>query len=150
MKKITQKILLTLLAAVFCFGIAACSKRYKPMLNSQQGVNFRVTTLAMAKETAKTENKPLLVFLHATWCPTCKRMENEVFVQKDLGNIYNQQLINVAIDYDSAEGHKLNELYPIRATPTLFFFNPDGTLAQKLEGFQTVDELLNEENQLRK
>jgi thioredoxin 1 len=150
MKKITQKILLTLITVGICCGLAACSKRYKPVLNSQQGVNFKVTTLAMAKQIAKTENKPLLVFLHATWCPTCKKMENEVFVQKELGNIYNQQLVNVAIDYDSAEGHKLNKLYPIRATPTLFFFNADGTMAQKLEGFQTADELLNEANQLKK
>jgi thioredoxin 1 len=150
MKNITQKILMTLIAAGFCLGIAACSKKYKPVLNSQQGVNFKVTTLTMAKEMAKAENKPLLVFLHATWCPTCKRMENEVFIQKDLGNVYNQQLVNVAIDYDSAEGHELNKLYPIRATPTLFFFNPDGTLAQKLEGFQTANKLLSKANQLKK
>lgn len=150
MKRITQKITVLLIAAGFCLGIAACSRKYKPVLNSQQGVNFRVTTLSMAKETAKAENKPLLVFLHATWCPTCKKMENEVFVQKDLGSIYNQQLVNVAIDYDSPEGHKLNELYPIRATPTLFFFNADGTLALKLEGFQTADELLSESKQLGK
>lgn len=124
------------------FGITSCTRRYKPMLSSHDGVNFKITSLAQAEEIAKAENKPLFVFAHASWCPTCKKMEQEVLVQKKLGNIYNQEFVDVAIDIDSPEGHKLNDLCKIRATPTLFFLNPDGSIAKKSEGFMTAEELL--------
>ena len=148
MKRITRTALLFFGVAILSFGSNACTERYKPVLNSQQGINFKVTSFAAAKELAKSENKPLFIFLHATWCPTCKKMEREVLIQKELGDSYNRQFVNVAIDYDSPEGHQLNEQYPIKATPTLFFFKPDGSVFKKLEGFTTASELLAEAKSL--
>ena len=138
MKNSIKYLLLFLVVTAF----AACQAHYKPVLKSQQGVNFKVTSLSEAKDIAKQQHKPLFVFIHATWCPTCKRMEHEVLVQKALGDIYNKDFINVAIDLDSPDGKNVNQLFPIRATPTLFFFNPDGSLAKKLEGFTTSADLL--------
>ena len=43
---------------------------------------------------------------------------------------------------DSGDGKKLNDLYPIRATPTLFYFTSDGTLAKKWEGVAAAPQLL--------
>jgi thiol:disulfide interchange protein len=150
-KKINRSTLFVLLGVIgLSIAFAACSNKFKPQLNSAEGVNFKVTTLARAQELSKAQNKPLFVFAHASWCPTCKKMEQEVLVKKELGETYNAQLINVAIDVDSPEGKKLNEQYPIRATPTLFFFNPDGTLTKKLEGFTTDEELLGEAKELKK
>ena len=81
------------------------------MLTSHDGINFKVISLAQAKQTAKAENKPLFVFAHASWCPTCKKMEHEVLNQRALGDSYNEQLVNVAIDIDSPDGHQLNQLF---------------------------------------
>ena len=140
--KIFQKTIMIAAVAVLCFSIAACTRRYTPMLSSHDGVNFKTISLAQAEEIAKAENKPLFVFAHASWCPTCNKMEQEVLVQKKLGDVYNQQFIDVAIDIDSPEGHKLNDRYKIRATPTLFFLNADGSIAKKTEGFMTAEELV--------
>ena len=144
MKRIAQTSLLFLVLAGLSFGISSCARKFKPVLSSERGVNFKTISLAEAKTTAKAENRPLFVFAHASWCPTCKKMEQEVLIQKELGDVYNRKFVNVAIDIDSPEGHRLNALYPIRATPTLFFFKPDGSIAKKLEGFTTVDGLLAE------
>jgi thioredoxin 1 len=141
MRKYIKGIWTLLFITVFAFGISSCTKRYKPVLSSADGINFKLGTLAEAKEKAKSENKPLFVFTHATWCPTCKKMEQEILIQKELGDTFNKDFVNVAIDLDSPEGHKLNELYPIKATPTLFFFKADGSLAKKSEGFADVKEL---------
>jgi len=62
-------------------------------------------------------------------------------VQKAVGAAYNQDFVNVAIDIDSPAGKELQKSYPIRATPTLFFFKADGSLAKKIEGFADVDDL---------
>ena len=45
-------------------------------------------------------------------------------------------------ELDGCDGKKLNDLYPIRATPTLFYFTSDGTLAKKWEGFAAAPQLL--------
>ncbi|MFD1257676.1 thioredoxin family protein [Mucilaginibacter terrae] len=129
-----------LLIISLLFG--ACRSKFKPLLTSESGVQFKMISLNEAKATAKAAGKPLFVFAHASWCPTCKKMEHEILVEKQIGDVYNAQLINVAIDVDSEEGKKLNGLYPIRATPTLLYFNSDGTLAKKWEGFANTNKLL--------
>lgn len=141
MKKIIPGVSLLFAALLICLFITSCKTNYKPVLSSQQGINFTVTSVAEAKQMAKAQHKPLFVFAHASWCPTCKKMEHEVLIRKELGTAFNQNFVNVAIDVDSPEGKKLNELYPIRATPTLFFFNADGSLAKKTEGFADTEEL---------
>lgn len=148
MKKSAQIFLVLLATAVI--ALVSCTPKFKPRLSSQQGINFKTLSLADAKALAKTENKPLFVFGHASWCPTCKQMEQEVLVKKELGDAYNANVVNAAIDIDSPDGKKLQAVYPIRATPTLFFFNADGSLAKKLEGFTTADALLAEAGELKK
>jgi len=149
MKKYAQQYLFLLAFAGMLLVFASCRTKYKPMLTSQEGINFKITSFADAKQAAKDENKPLFVFAHASWCPTCKQMEHEVLNQKALGDIYNKDVVNVAIDIDSPDGHVLNKEFPIRATPTLLFFNPDGTLARKIEGYTVAGDLLLVENQLK-
>lgn len=146
MQKSAQILLVLLTVSIF----TSCTQKFKPRLNSQQGINFKTISLADAQALAKTENKPLFIFAHASWCSTCKQMEQEVLIKKELGDAYNANMLNVAIDIDSKDGKKLQEQYPIRATPTLFFFNADGSPAKKLEGFTTADVLLKEEGELKK
>lgn len=134
------KLMLIALLGIFLFS--ACRTKFKPLLTSDSGVRFKVISLDEAKTQAKAAGKPLFVFAHASWCPTCKKMEHEVLVQKQVGDVYKTQFVNIAIDVDSEEGKKLNNLYPIRATPTLFYFNSDGTLAKKWEGFASPEKLL--------
>lgn len=141
MKKTVSRLFVFFAAIGLCCYLVSCKTSYKPILNSQEGINFKVTTLAEAEEAAKTQNKLLFVFAHASWCPTCKKMEQNVLIQKELGAAYNQDFLNVAIDIDSPAGKELQKTYPIRATPTLFFFKADGSLAKKIEGFADVDDL---------
>jgi thiol-disulfide isomerase/thioredoxin len=150
MKKSTLKLLFFFTVIGLGIGLASFRTTYQPKLSSRPGINFKVITLAQAKQIAKDENKPLFVFAHASWCPTCKKMEEEVLIKKELGDAYNNDIVNVAIDVDSAEGHRLKEQFPIRATPTLFFFKPDGTMARKLEGFTDAGVLLAEAGELKK
>ena len=137
-----SKFSLMMLVLTCIILLSACRTKYKPMLSSDNGVRFKMISLEEAKLTAKAAGKPLFVFTHASWCPTCKKMEHEVLVEKQVGDVYNAKLINVAIDVDSEEGKKLNGLYPIRATPTLFYFNSDGSLLKKWEGFAAASKLL--------
>lgn len=130
-------------ALLICFSVVAfsCKTNYKPVLQSPNGIKFKVSSLSEGLKESKATNKPLFVFAHASWCPTCKKMEQEVLTDKDLGDAYNSKYINVAIDVDSPDGKILQKSFPIRATPTLFFFSADGSLEKKAEGFTTIEEL---------
>ncbi|MFA6245397.1 MAG: thioredoxin family protein [Mucilaginibacter sp.] len=147
MIKIASRIFVFFAAIGLCW-LVSCKTTYKPILSSQDGINFKVSTLADAKADAKSQNKPLFIFAHASWCPTCKKMEQEVLVQKILGTTYNQTFVNVAIDIDSPAGKELQKAYPIRATPTLFFFKADGSLAKKTDGFADVEDMQSAANEL--
>jgi len=149
MKKNTRRYLLLLGLTGLVLGIVACKTKYKALLTSNDGINFKVTSLVQAKQLAKDENKPLFVFAHASWCPTCKRMEYEVLNQKALGDVYNKDVVNVAIDVDSPDGKRLGTQFPIRATPTLLFFTADGSLVRKIEGYTGAGDLLLVEDQLK-
>jgi len=54
----------------------------------------------------------------------------------------------VATDIDSPDGKEVQKIYPFRATPTLFFFKADGSLAKKTEGFTDVEDLQADAHQL--
>jgi thioredoxin len=149
MKKNAPRYLLLLGFAGLFSGLSSCKTKYTAMLSSEEGINFQVTSLDQAKQLAKSENKPLFVFAHASWCSTCKQMEHEVLNQKMLGDLYNKDVVNVAIDIDSPDGRELNTQFPIRATPTLLFFEPDGSVTKKIEGYAAVQDLLLVEKQLR-
>jgi thioredoxin 1 len=142
MKKFTFGWLILLSAGALFFGLLSCASKSKPMLNSPEGIHFKVLSLEVAKGQAISANKPLFIFAHASWCPTCKQMEKEVLVKKVLGDAFNTGFLNVAIDVDSPEGHDLNQTYPINGTPTLLFFKPGGVFSKKIVGFTTIDELL--------
>jgi len=140
--KIRPKYILMIVALIGIVLFGACRTKYKPMLNSDSGVQLKSISIIQAQTEARSAGKPLFVFIHASWCPTCKKMEHEVLVEKQVGDTYNSKFINAAIDIDSEDGKKLKELYPIRATPTLFFFKADGTLAKKWEGYATLEKLV--------
>lgn len=140
--KIKLKYILMIVALIGIVLFGACRTKYKPMLNSNSGVQLKSISIIQAQTEARSAGKPLFVFIHASWCPTCKKMEHEVLVEKQVGDTYNSKFINAAIDIDSEDGKKLKELYPIRVTPTLLFFKADGTLAKKWEGYATLEKLV--------
>lgn len=148
MRTLKKHSLTLIIAAVVTFGLSACKMHYKPILNSKTGVNFKEISYLEGLKTAKAENKPLFIFVHATWCPTCKKEEQEILVQQSVGERFNENFINVAIDLDSPDGKALQQQIPIRATPTMFFFQPNGVLEKKIEGFAKAEALLSASTQL--
>lgn len=148
MKPLTKSARVFSIAVLATLILASCRTHYKPVLSSNLGVNFKVAPFKEGLSLAKSDKKPLFVFIHASWCPTCKKEEQEVLVQERVGSPFNKKFVNVAIDLDSKDGKDFQKEYPVHATPTLFFFNPDGTLAQKIEGFATSDTLLSATAQL--
>lgn len=77
---------------------------------------------------AKSENKLVFVDIYTSWCVPCKKMSEEVFVNKKVGEKYNANFINYKIDAEKGEGFEIARNYNIRAYPTYLFVDGNGTL----------------------
>jgi thiol-disulfide isomerase/thioredoxin len=107
-----------------------------------QGIEFTKGTWVEAVELAKSQNKPLFVDAYAEWCGPCKRMAATTFKDKDVGEFFNKNFINVKIDCEKPDGLKFKQKYPVSAYPTLYFIGNDGAVIHRVVGAQEVKGLL--------
>jgi thioredoxin-related protein len=104
-----------------------------------------LTNLDHALAKAKAEGKYVLVdFGGSDWCPPCKRLQAEVFDQKEFKEFASTNLILVDIDFpqtrkQSAElqraNQKLADKYNVEIFPTVMLFNEKGKKVFRESGY---------------
>ncbi len=110
-----------------------------------QGIDFvsHDTKWADILAKAKAENKVIFMDAYTTWCGPCKKMAADVFPQKEVGDYFNKQFINVKMDMENGEGPDLAKKYRIRAYPTYLFIAGDGELVHKSMGMMPAANFIN-------
>jgi protein disulfide-isomerase len=103
------------------------------------------TNLEQAVAQAKKENKAVLVnFTGSDWCIWCKRLNSEVFSQKEFEEYANKKLVLVKLDFprdiqqtDATKlyNNTLAQKYGIEGFPTILILNSKGDLVAKT-GYQ--------------
>ncbi|PIX13171.1 MAG: thioredoxin, partial [Flavobacteriaceae bacterium CG_4_8_14_3_um_filter_31_8] len=96
-----------------------------------------------ALEKAKTENKPIFLDIYATWCRPCKILKKHTFSDKEVGDYYNANYINIAVDGETKEGRKLANNFSIQGYPTLLILDKNGKQVAKQVGFVEPHILVN-------
>lgn len=130
-KHIKMKKLTTLIAAL----IISCAA-------FAQGIEFEHGTFDEALAKAKAENKLVFMDCYTTWCGPCKYLAKEIFTQKEVGDYFNKNFVNVKMDMEKGEGIALNTKYGVKAYPTLLFIDGNGNVVQKLVGGMKAEELI--------
>ena len=51
-----------------------------------------------AQVLAEAQNKPIMVFVYASWCHLCKRMDTKVFTNEEVASMLNENFIPVKLD----------------------------------------------------
>lgn len=96
-----------------------------------------------ALEQAKSQNRPILVYVQAAWCGPCRRMEQDVFPAM---HPLLERLIRTRIDYDDHErllhvGQQALSPFDwarhfgVDATPGFVLLAPDGMLIAQSTGY---------------
>ncbi|WP_337043040.1 thioredoxin family protein [Emticicia sp. 17c] len=131
-----KKLLITTLALFI--GLATFAQ------HSSSGIKFeeKASWKDIVKK-AKAEKKLIFMDAYTTWCGPCKMLQARVFPDKQLGEYFNQNFVNAAIDMESDEGLRLSSIYEVRGYPTLFFIDPNnGKVVQSILGYTEIDQLL--------
>ncbi len=92
--------------------------------------------------TARDENKVIFLDIYATWCGPCKMLKRNTFSDKEVGEYFNSNFINVTLDGEKGEGALLAKTYGLRAYPTLLFIQPDGKVRAEAVGYHSPKRLL--------
>lgn len=133
MKKLSFLLLLTL-PLLF---IQCKSKKGTTTTSSSRvkGVKFEKTDkLSDVTDIAKNQGKLIFVDLYATWCQPCKMMDKDVFTDRQIGKLFNDNFINLKIDGEKNNGPNLIALYGVTVYPTLLFLDEKGRVLERKEG----------------
>ena len=138
-KKNMKKITLSLFTLLFF--VIACSDN---KTQTSDDLNW-TTDLGKAIETAKAENKAVLVnFTGSDWCKWCFKLSDEVFSQDDFKEYADENLILVKLDFPrsipqssatKAYNQSLAQKYGVQGFPTIIIFNSQGVPVAKT-GYQ--------------
>lgn len=117
------------------------------ILAQEKGIHFEHgLTWEQVKEKARAENKYIFMDCFTTWCGPCKAMAKYVFTQKEAGDFFNKNFINIKVQLDStikdadevkrwyAVSRHIGSEYAINTFPTFLFFNPEGEVVHKITG----------------
>ena len=111
-------------------------------LNGDKGIQFFEPNLAKALQEAKKQNKLVFIDAYTTWCGPCRMLKQNTFTDKAVGDFFNKNFINIALDMEKGEGLAFAAKYQIVAYPTLLIINADQTSTSVTEGYMEPAQLL--------
>ncbi len=106
-----------------------------------QGIDFKDVGFEEALHQADSQNKLIFIDFYTDWCGPCKALARGPFMDKKLGDFYNQNFINLKLNAEKG-GIKAARKYRVNSYPTLLFVNAQGEIVYKVTGSRNVESLL--------
>lgn len=101
-----------------------------------EGVEFFTGSWTELLKAARQQNKLIFVDVYTDWCGPCKRMDKEVFILPEVGQVYNELFINYKLNAEKGEGIQLAKEYAIKAYPTYLYLDADGNVVDRTGDYQ--------------
>ncbi len=88
---------------------------------------------------ARVENRPVMIDFFADWCVYCKKLESDVFTNKQVA-AESKRFVNIKVDADRHED--IAREHKVLGLPTLVFLDSAGAESARIESFVKADKLL--------
>ncbi len=82
---------------------------------------------------ARAENKPVLLYWGASWCPPCNQLKATLFNRQDFA-VLSRSFVAVHVDGDRPGAQKLGTRFKVSGYPTVVLFTPQGQEITRLPG----------------
>lgn len=106
-----------------------------------EGIHWFEGGVEAAFTEAQAENRPVLLYWGAVWCPACSELKATVFTQREF--IEKTRLfVPVYLDGDDPGAQKWSETFNVSGYPTVLVLRPDRTEAMRLAGGQNLNRYL--------
>lgn len=106
------------------------------------GVDFVSSdNLTAVLEMAESKDKLVFVDFYTTWCLPCKMMDEDVFPDKGISKLMNDNFVSYKVNAEKGNGPNLAALYQVVAYPTLLFLDGKGNVLVRKEGSAYHSEL---------
>lgn len=112
--------------------------------NDKDGIRFAEGTWNEITAKAKQEKKLIFIDCYTSWCGPCKKLSEEVFPLKNVGEVFNKDFINYKADMEKGEGIDLQKKFHVGAYPTLLWVDYKGNIVHRIVGFVKAEILLAE------
>ena len=114
--------ILVIILALVAGCALGCSSGGSSEGGSGEGINW-MTDWTQALDKAQTENKLLAIYFYTDVCPSCRKVEKNVFSDGEVGDFYNKSFVPLK---SNAGRSTLYKKYGISAVPAVVFSSPDG------------------------
>lgn len=126
-KKIFVSVLIISIALGSIYGIIKQKSEVSNMIS-----------YAEALEVSKQNNKPILIDFSAVWCANCYKLKEKVFVNEDLKNFIDDNLIFTEVDVDKYKN--ISDEYNVKWLPWIIVIDSDKNILYTKNSFLSFDD----------
>ncbi|MEI0527155.1 cytochrome c biogenesis protein CcdA [Brachyspira intermedia] len=95
-------------------------------------------TYTEALELSKQNNKPILIDFSAVWCANCYELKEKVFVNEELKNFIDDNLIFTEVDVDKYKN--ISDEYNVKWLPWIILIDSDKKILYTKNSFSSFDD----------
>jgi thiol-disulfide isomerase/thioredoxin len=90
---------------------------------------------------ARAQNKPVLLYWGASWCPPCNQLKATLFNRQDFA-VQARSLVAVHVDGDRPGAQKIGQRFKVSGYPTMLLMKADGREITRLPGNADPEQVL--------
>ena len=141
-------VLVILLVLIFFIGVGPYFKTNQQNVEAVEGANPSILNWLSYNEgltLAEKENKYVLIYFYTDWCSWCKKMDREVFSDKEIIETMSQNFVSIRINTEAESkvvenGKEITErelakLYQVSGVPAIWFLESDRKRIAPLPGY---------------